>query len=242
MQRHFKTSEELCRYVADISPDAIVSFSCGKDSIGAWIQMRRYFRSVKPFYMYMVPGMSFIEDSLKMFEDKFGEPILRMPHPSIYRLLNNLVFQAPEKCLIIEEAKFRQPSHETINNEVRKHFGLPRAAMIGVGVRVCDSLMRRSSVRIHGSITPKQRTFLPIYDWNAEDLKRTFREEKIKLPVDYKMWGRSFDGIDERFLRGLRDNFPDDYKRVLEWFPLAELEILRMDIKRRIHGKAPTGR
>lgn len=187
--------------------------------------------------MYGIPNLKFVDDSIKMFEDKFGEPIARVPSPSLYRQLNSLMFQAPEKCTIIEQAKLREPSHETINNEMRKHFGLPRSTLIGVGVRVCDSLMRRASVRIHGSITPNQRTFLPIYDWSADDLRQTLRDEKIKLPKDYNIWGRSYDGVDERFLRGMRDNYPSDYEKVLEWFPLAHLEIMRSDIRRKIYGK-----
>lgn len=39
--------------------------------------------------------------------------------------------------------------------------------------------------------------------------------------------GRSFDGIDYRFLKPIRDHMPADYERILEWFLLADLDIAR---------------
>jgi hypothetical protein len=70
---------------------------------------------------------------------------------------------------------------------------------------------------------------MPIFDWNADRVAQCFRDERITLPVDYEMFGRSFDGIDERFLRPIHDRFPEDYAKILEWFPLADLELKRMD-------------
>ena len=52
----------------------------------------------------------------------------------------------------------------------------------------------------------------------------------VDLPVDYEWFGRSFDGIDYRFTKPLSEHAPDDFKRLLEWFPLAELEIFRHGI------------
>ena len=49
------------------------------------------------------------------------------------------------------------------------------------------------------------------------------------LPVDYHMFGRTFDGIDYRFLAPLKKNRPADYQKVLDWFPLAEMEVWRYE-------------
>ncbi len=48
----------------------------------------------------------------------------------------------------------------------------------------------------------------------------------IKLPVDYEMFGRSFDGIDWRFVEPLRKHLPEDYERLRFWFPLVEMDFL----------------
>jgi hypothetical protein len=54
-------------------------------------------------------------------------------------------------------------------------------------------------------------------------------EHKCKLPIDYHLFGRSFDGMDYRFLKPIKDNFPKDFEKILEWFPLADLEIFRAE-------------
>jgi hypothetical protein len=41
------------------------------------------------------------------------------------------------------------------------------------------------------------------------------------------MFGRSFDGIDYRFLEPISRLYPEDYQRILQDFPLADLELFR---------------
>jgi 3'-phosphoadenosine 5'-phosphosulfate sulfotransferase (PAPS reductase)/FAD synthetase len=81
----------------------------------------------------------------------------------------------------------------------------------------------------HGTISYNQLKYHPIWDWKKRDLIDCFNKHKIKLPIDYKLFGRSFDGLDLRFLMPLKKHLPNDYKKILEWFPLAELEIFRYE-------------
>ena len=53
------------------------------------------------------------------------------------------------------------------------------------------------------------------------------RGHHIELPCDYAWFGRSFDGIDKRFTKVLKDKAPDDYATLLEWFPLLEVDHVR---------------
>ena len=59
------------------------------------------------------------------------------------------------------------------------------------------------------------------------DLVDEFLAAKVKLPYDYAIWGASFDGLHYKFLKGLYDNYPDDFKKVKEFFPLIEAELYR---------------
>src|SRR5688500_4971874 len=93
----FADSVALCRHIATRSEGrCLLAFSTGKDSIGAYIQLRRHFTDIIPFYLYLVPDLEFVEESLTYYESIMGRRILRLPHPSLYRWLNNLVFQAPQ--------------------------------------------------------------------------------------------------------------------------------------------------
>jgi len=106
-------------------------------------------------------------------------------------------------------------------------------AWVAVGTRAADSPIRLANIRRYGSANPKRRSFLPVYDWKIARLCEIIKAAGLKLPVDYRLFGRSFDGIDFRFLKPIKDNFPKDYQRILAWFPLAELEIKRREFAAR---------
>lgn len=225
--RHHESSDALCRYVLGLSDTVLLSFSCGKDAIASWIQLRRHGFRVVPFYLYLVPDLAFVEKSILYYEDFFETKIHRLPHPSLYRMLHERVFQPPERWQIIEDLSLPVWEYGEVEDQVREDCGLPADVLTAKGVRTADSPDRLASVRRHGSLTPNKRSFLPVYDWRIADVKSAIIEAGVRLPIDYRLFGRTFDGVDYRFLEPISRHFPDDYERILEWFPLARLEILR---------------
>ena len=81
LPRHYASSAELCAAVlAEHGPAVALSFSCGKDAVAAWLQLRaRGFTRVVPFYMYLLPDLEFVERGIKYYEKVFETPILRVP-------------------------------------------------------------------------------------------------------------------------------------------------------------------
>ena len=110
---------------------------------------------------------------------------------------------------------------------------LPADTWVADGVRAADSIVRRASFTQHGAMKPASRKVSPIYDWLKAEVMGAINQANIALPIDYQWFGRSFDGIDHRFLKPIHDNAPDDYQRILEWFPLAELELVRAEMMTR---------
>lgn len=225
----YTTSAELCEQMAQECDTAILAFSCGKDSIAAWLQMRKYFKRIVPYYCYLVPKLEFVEKSLKYYEDFFGCHIYRLPHASLYRLLRNLVFQPPQNVSKIADAPLVDDNYDDtmIGEIIRARANLPYDAYVGNGVRMADSPMSRLGIKNHGAVNHSQGKFYPIYDWKKADIIAALDEANVKLPIDYKLFGRTFDGIDYRFLKPIKDNFPRDYERIITWYPLAELELFR---------------
>lgn len=39
----------------------LLSFSMGKDSIAAWLAIRDKFERIEPYYLYLIPGLEFID-------------------------------------------------------------------------------------------------------------------------------------------------------------------------------------
>ncbi len=228
----YTNSDELCEQMAAECDTAILAFSTGKDSLAAWLQLRKYFKKIVPYYCYGVPGLEFVECNLRYYEDFFGCHIYRLPHRSFYRMLGGFMDQPPGRVSIIQKAKL--PDDSTYNDDIigdiiRNCARLPDAAYIATGVRMADSLFRRLAIKSHGAVNHNAKRFYPVYDWKKEDLIRAFDEAGVKLPIDYRMFGRTFDGLDYRFTKPLREWFPEDYQRVLDWFPFCDVEIVRRE-------------
>ena len=220
---------DTIREVRKRQAETLLAFSTGKDAIAAWIAIRPHFERVIPFYLYLVPGLEFVEEALDYYERHFGERIIRLPHPSLYRWLNNYTFQSPERCEVIEQAELPAFDYPDIRQAIVDDHGLQQDMYYATGVRSADSPMRRIAIQKYGSITAKQWKYHPVHDWRKADLVEAFRRERVRLPADYQLFGRTFDGLDLRFLLPLKKHRPRDYRRVLEFFPLAELEIMRWE-------------
>lgn len=208
----------------------ILAFSTGKDSIAAQIAIRDSFEEVIPVYMYLVPGLEFIEESLDYYERTLfgGRKILRMPHPSLYRWLNALTYQPPHHVPVIEAANLASFEYRDIHDLVREQEDAPKA-LAATGVRAADSPMRHVSIMQHGAILRSKGEYFPVWDWKKDRLLREIERAKVKLPIDYRIFGRTFDGLDARFLIPMKKHLPRDYAKVLEWFPLAEADVFRAE-------------
>lgn len=234
----FDNSQSLNQYVANLTGGvAILGFSTGKDSICAWLEMKKYFNRIVPVYMYLVPGLSFVEKSLAYYEDFFQTRIIRLPHPSLYRQLNNLVFQAPENCKVIETANLPDFEYDEVYQIIREDWKLPQNTYAASGVRARDSLNRWAAIKKYGPLNEGRKSFMPVFDFNKAMLMDTLIASGVKLPVDYKLFGRSFDGIDERFLGPIKEYFPEDYQKILEFFPLADIELKKIEYRKAYYGR-----
>ena len=217
------------RLAADGMP-VLLAFSGGKDSIAAWLALREAGIAVVAYSLYLVPGLRFVDEQMAGFEDWFGQKIHRYPHPSLFRWLNNLVFQPPERCAVIEAARLPPVTHEDVARMIRADLGMPADAWIADGVRAADSIVRRTSFLTHGVAKERTHKISVVWDWRKRHVMDALALAGIGLPPDYSWFGRSFDGLDARFLGPLKEHAPEDYARVLEWFPLAELEMVRREL------------
>lgn len=225
------SSAQIRAELAAEGKPVLLGFSRGKDSLAAWLAMRDAGIEVVPYHLYLVPGLKFIDDSLKFYEDFFDTPILNLPHPTLYRWLNHFMFQPPERCAVIEAAQFPEPSYEEVANAVREDLSLPEAWNAD-GVRAADSPNRRMAMVTHGPIREHLRKVSIVWDWRIADVREALARHHCPLPLEYEWFKRSFDGLDFRFLDPIRQHASDDYERILSWFPLADLEIFRRDLIR----------
>lgn len=220
---------DTIREVAKRQKKTLLAFSTGKDAIAAWLAIREHFEEVVPYYLYLVPGLEFVDEQIAMYERFFETKITQLPHPSVHRLLNNFIFQPPQNCAVIEDAGLPDFDYPDIQAAMCQMHNLPKKTLVADGVRAADSPMRRIAINTHGSINYNQLKYHPIWDWKKADLIECFKKHNVRLGSDYKIFGRSFDGIDLRFLLPIKKHYPKDYQKILELFPLADLEIFRWE-------------
>lgn len=220
-------STQLRRELAAAGKPVLLAFSRGKDSIAAWLALRDAGVDVIPYHLFLIPGLSFVAESLAYYEATFGCKILNLPHPSLYRWLARAMFQPPERIRTIEAAQIAVPSYQDVQDAIRDQLGIPAETWTCDGVRAADSPTRRTSLLKHGPVSDSRRTQKIVWDWRKAHVYDAITRSGVKLPPEYEWFGRSFDGLDRRFLAPIRQHAPADYARILEWFPLASLEFDR---------------
>ena len=234
-----ETSIHMRERLASSGKPVIVSFSRGKDSICAMIALLAAGVEVIPVHLYRVPGLKFEEDSLKYFEDFFQMRIFNLPHRDFWYYLDRGVFQAPWQISINQSAELGVIGHDDLWDAFKEWQGLPKDTWLCDGIRCADSIQRRVSIQKHSPWTDSiarsngrafaKRYAHVVHDWKIKDIRRCLEINKVKLPVDYELFGRTFDGLDYRFVRPLRDKLPDDYDQVLKYFPAVEMEFMRYE-------------
>ncbi len=207
---------------------ALLSFSAGKDALAAALALREHYEEVVPFYMYLVPGLSFVEESLGYYERKlFKRPVLRVPHPSFLRWTKTHLFTDPVKAASVDELEIPQLSFTDLEVMVRQEEDLDPDCLVATGVRAEDGPIRMMAIRKYGPITLSKKKWHPNWDCSKREVVDVIAKEGLKLSAEYQWMKRSFDGIHVGYLGPIKKNAPQDYQRILDWFPLVEAEVWR---------------
>ena len=227
---------DLFKEIAEVSPKILLSFSLGKDSIGAWLALRDsgIFEEIIPFYGYLVPDLKFVEDSLSYYEDFFQTKIHRYPSPSFYRMLKSGTFMPLWHNRFMRELDF-DPNwdYNDLAEMICEDLGLDEDTFVATGIRAIVNMSRLAAMKKIGPITWNLLKFHPIWDWNKNMLMTRIHRAEIDLPPDYLAFGRSYDGIDRRYVGPIKALWPDDYNRIREFFPLVDTVLWRERYARR---------
>jgi 3'-phosphoadenosine 5'-phosphosulfate sulfotransferase (PAPS reductase)/FAD synthetase len=169
------TSEDVIREARARSPQVLMSFSTGKDSIAAYLAIRDAgFEDIQPFYMYQVPGnLEFIEESLAYYERHLfdGRGIIRYPHPCIARVLATAMFQPPDRLPLLDDIDMERFTDVEVEGWIKQSLNYPLDALTATGVRAADSQNRYSAFKRYGmnaALNLNRGKFTPVFDWNKD--------------------------------------------------------------------------
>ena len=96
-------------------------------------------------------------------------------------------------------------------------------------MRACDNPYRRASLTKHGLMKQTTHKASVVADWKKAEVMDAIARRGIGLPPDYELFGRSFDGLDMRFMKPLREKRPDDFAVVKKWYPFIEADEKRWE-------------
>jgi hypothetical protein len=231
------SGEALCQdYMAKHGPDTTLGFSCGKDSIATALAIVPYM-NVVPIFYYIVPGLPMEEESLDYYERKlFKRKILRYPDHKMFDWLQTGVHLPMRHYEIIEacDPELPNPIHSDggidawrrrRNKWIEEQEHLDPRALNAIGVTARDSPVRYMSFQKHGQIRPKSGAWYPIWSYDRATLLGEIERSGVKLPIDYHLFGKSFDGLSIEYLYPIYKHRPQDWKVILEWYPLAEADV-----------------
>jgi hypothetical protein len=229
--RHqLQPSGELVQRVRSEVDDLILYFSCGKDSIAMWLWLKQFDFNIHPVFLYMVPDLRSDQENLAYYEHFFGQRIMRFPHPLFYKMLNDLVYQPPERCAQILAFDLPYFDFGDLDQVIANGYLGGRPYYAAMGMRINDNLDRRMMMYKNGVLGSKGRRFYyPIWDWPMAQLGEVINNSGVKLPRAYEFSGRTVAAIDYYYMKPFRDAYPDDFLKILEWFPLLEAEFYRYE-------------
>lgn len=206
----------------------VLAFSRGKDAIATALAIRDKIEII-PVHYELVPDLDFIDQGLAYYEKHlFGRRIIRLPHPNMRKhLAMSFLHQSLANAEVITSARLEVFDHAYLHDKVIEQESLPENIWTAIGVRAADSPMRRTAMNKYGPMRHKTKNWYPIWDWNKERLMDEIKRSGISLPVDYWLWGRSFDGLDVRFILPMKQHLPKDFERLKLWYPMIEADIMR---------------
>jgi 3'-phosphoadenosine 5'-phosphosulfate sulfotransferase (PAPS reductase)/FAD synthetase len=230
------------KIVSEIDRRPLVSFSCGVDSIAMWLRLKELndkhhvfdMDHAVFFYMYFIPDLPFVEDYLQYFEEREGVTIARVPHNLFLESMANWHWQTPSRSKAIEtmqrsKGAFVQMTKEQIEEYIKGSMGYLQDAYTCIGVKAGDSAMRRMAMRKTQGLNQTKRKFYAIADYENRDVYDIIKRHGIKVPVDYRLFGISYENLQYRFAKIISEQCPVSWEMCKEWFPMIELSLARYE-------------
>ena len=227
-------TDELCQEIAKKSHGVcLLMLSRGKDSLCAWLQLRRYFKRIVPFHCCTLPGSVMAAEYLDYLEYQFQTRILRMMGEDLRMGLQRYFYQAtPWQCDAIDAEWGDSPAYSKLDvlEYLRMKFNLPRA-WCAVGISKNDSIDRLIYCRKTGGKNESHRTFYPCWDWPRSELINAIDEAGLLVAPEYKYTKRSMGGVPcATYNRIMERHFPQDWELTKKWWPLAEAKNIREEM------------
>ena len=201
----------------------ILAFSGGKDSVVCFDLLKKAKFKIYPVFHYHYPDLSFVNKTITMYEKHFGIKVKQLPHAVLIDMIRRAQFLPYVEAVSCVALNLPETSMDDMVEDYAVAQGLPESTYIVVGTKRSDSINRRMFIK---TAFMAKKCYL-INDFGKNQPFDYMRENKIPLSDDYKIFGRSFDGLKYHYLMGIKRFYPDDYAKIIKTFPLCQGEDFR---------------
>lgn len=215
----FATIKALAR----LTDTVIIAYSGGKDAAVTLDLAARHFKTVKAYFMYVVPNLRCQDNYISLIEARYSnlEPVLRVPHLGLAQMLRHGAFRVHTE---LAEKLPNSPEFKHIKHYVRTKLG--NHWILG-GEKKTDSLTRRAWLSGYKNIDHNFRLGFPVSEWTDRHIWSYCAMQRLPLMPTYAFQTRSFDPTHTDSLAELMVNYPDDVEKIFEVFPLMRAVLAR---------------
>jgi phosphoadenosine phosphosulfate reductase len=212
--------------LADKVPSILVSYSGGKDSLAVMELCTKVFGPgrVKAFFWFTVPDPEVCNQQLQLCRDRWGIDPVQIPHWDMVMCM--------KKGLWCDQ----KPGMEKLPDiDLKTGYAYAMevcgAQVCATGMKDADGLPRRhffANIRDGGNPF-WNRLVHPIREWNKRDVLDYLKANGIPIPEAEPGAVTTGVGLVHDALCWLHDKHPNDFQKLLKWYPYAEAAIKRRD-------------
>jgi sulfate adenylyltransferase subunit 2 len=200
---------------------AVLFCSFGKDSLVLLDLLYPRFDKVICVFMYFVKGLEHIEKYIRWAKVRYpGIIVDQVPHWNLSYIFNSGMF-----CTMNPKVKILRMTD--IDRAIKLKYD---TGYIFYGMKKADSMNRRVMLNTYVNYEAHGKVY-PLADWKQKDVLSYMKQNKLPEPVRYSKNKSGGVGLNIECFLWMRENCPQDLKRVLRAFPLSEKLLFEHDRK-----------
>ena len=209
-----KTKETIIH--ASLQSEVCILFwsATGKDSIVLLDMLSKTFKKVICVYLYIVKDLNIVEPFFHWAISYKNVEIIQLPHPDAIRIKKYGTF-SEKPNLLLKELKYKDYEEHLKS----KYF----TAVVVYGMKIADSFVRRGifNKAAKSDIHTDFGKYYPIVNWSNKECLAYI--QLYNLPKPLKLGSkRASSGINfrEETILYIKKNYPQDYKKYINEYPL----------------------
>lgn len=199
----------------------VLHFSTGADSVACFLKLRE--NGIEPIlvYKYFIKDLPMVKNYIDYFEKKFNVHVYQFPSTLWAEHNDKVLYQLPIKA---REKHFHNLSDYYLDFYSKEFFDKTIAEALGgdvvfhLGLRYTDGLRRYQHLMKHGVSFGNK--FYPIASFKVADIYDLLDKYDCKLPIEYGLWGISFESPRSFNINLIKEHCPATYEAIRKQFPL----------------------